>query len=45
MSISVTWQGLYPAVTTQFKADESLDLPATQKEIEALLVGPGEGEE
>jgi 4-hydroxy-tetrahydrodipicolinate synthase len=37
MSVSVTWQGLYPAVTTQFKADESLDLPATQKEIEALL--------
>lgn len=37
MSVSVNWQGLYPAVTTQFKADESLDLPATQKEIEALL--------
>lgn len=37
MSVSVNWHGLYPAVTTQFKADESLDLPATQKEIEALL--------
>lgn len=34
---AVSWAGVFPAVTTQFKADESLDLPATQKEIEALL--------
>lgn len=32
-----TWAGVFPAVTTQFKSDESLDLPATQREIEALL--------
>jgi dihydrodipicolinate synthase/N-acetylneuraminate lyase len=37
MSTAVTWAGVYPAVTTQFKPDESLDLPATQKEISALL--------
>lgn len=37
MSVSVNWTGVFPAVTTQFKADESLDLPATQKEIETLL--------
>ncbi|WP_374656516.1 dihydrodipicolinate synthase family protein [Dongia sp.] len=37
MSNPVSWQGLFPAVTTQFKADEALDLPATQREIEALL--------
>lgn len=37
MSVSAIWAGVFPAVTTQFKADESLDLAATQKEIEALL--------
>ena len=37
MSAAVTWAGVFPAVTTQFKPDESLDLPATQKEISALL--------
>ncbi|WP_303982017.1 dihydrodipicolinate synthase family protein [Dongia mobilis] len=37
MSVVVTWAGVFPAVTTQFKPDESLDLPATQKEIAALL--------
>jgi 4-hydroxy-tetrahydrodipicolinate synthase len=31
------WGGVFPAVTTQFKQDQSLDLPATQKHIEALL--------
>ncbi|HEY4164983.1 MAG TPA: dihydrodipicolinate synthase family protein [Dongiaceae bacterium] len=31
------WSGIYPAVTTQFKKDESLDIEATQREVEALL--------
>ncbi len=31
------WQGVYPAVTTQFHADGSLDLAGTGKLIEALL--------
>jgi 4-hydroxy-tetrahydrodipicolinate synthase len=33
------WTGVFPAVTTQFKKDESLDLEATQREVEALLKG------
>jgi 4-hydroxy-tetrahydrodipicolinate synthase len=33
----MSWSGVYPAVTTQFKADESLDLPATQRLVEQQL--------
>ena len=32
-----TWQGVFPAVTTQFKADQALDLPATARQVEMLL--------
>ena len=31
------WKGVYPAVTTQFKADQSLDIPATVAHIGAML--------
>jgi len=31
------WQGVFPAVTTQFKQDQSLDLPATAAHVEALI--------
>lgn len=31
------WSGVFPAVTTQFHADQSLDLPATARHWEALL--------
>ncbi len=31
------WQGVFPAVTTQFRADYSLDLDATAKVIAALI--------
>jgi 4-hydroxy-tetrahydrodipicolinate synthase len=31
------WAGVFPAVTTQLKKDQSLDLPATAKHIEALI--------
>ena len=31
------WRGVYPAVTTQFKADQSLDLAATTAHIEFLI--------
>lgn len=31
------WQGVFPAVTTQFKKDLSLDLDATAHHIEALI--------
>jgi 4-hydroxy-tetrahydrodipicolinate synthase len=34
---SCTWHGVYPAVTTQFQSDQSLDLPATCRHIETLL--------
>ena len=27
----MTWQGVYPAVTTQFRSDESIDLESTQR--------------
>ena len=31
------WRGVFPAVTTQFKADQSLDVPATLAQVERLL--------
>jgi 1-pyrroline-4-hydroxy-2-carboxylate deaminase len=31
------WQGVFPAVTTQFKHDQSLDLATTARHVEALL--------
>lgn len=31
------WSGVFPAVTTQFRRDQSLDLPATTRHLEALL--------
>ena len=31
------WQGVYPAVTTQFHDDQSLNFPGTAKHVEALL--------
>src|SRR5262245_2619983 len=31
------WEGVFPAVTTQFHKDQSLDLEATAKHVEALL--------
>ncbi len=34
---SATWRGVFPAVTTQFHEDESLDIAATLKHIEILL--------
>ena len=34
---AVTWRGVFPAVTTQFRADQSIDLEATGRHIEALL--------
>ena len=31
------WQGVFPAVTTQMKKDQSLDLEATARHLEALI--------
>lgn len=33
----IEWRGVFPAVTTQFKADQSLDLEATAAHVEHLL--------
>jgi 1-pyrroline-4-hydroxy-2-carboxylate deaminase len=33
----VAWQGVFPAVTTQFKPDLSLDVAATQRVLAALV--------
>jgi 4-hydroxy-tetrahydrodipicolinate synthase len=35
--MKITWRGVFPAVTTQFKQDQSLDLDATAKHLEALI--------
>ncbi len=35
--MSVTWNGVFPAVTTQFHSDQSLNLAATCKHLDALL--------
>jgi 4-hydroxy-tetrahydrodipicolinate synthase len=35
--MKVTWRGVFPAVTTHFRDDQSLDLPATARHVEALL--------
>ena len=32
-----SWQGVFPAATTQFKADESLDIPSTLDHLDAML--------
>jgi 1-pyrroline-4-hydroxy-2-carboxylate deaminase len=41
--MKVDWRGVFPAVTTQFHADGSLDIPSTQRHLEALLVAGVEG--
>ncbi|HVK07816.1 MAG TPA: dihydrodipicolinate synthase family protein [Gemmataceae bacterium] len=35
--MKVTWKGVFPAATTEFHADQSLDLPATAKHIDAMI--------
>jgi 4-hydroxy-tetrahydrodipicolinate synthase len=35
--MKVNWKGVFPAITTQFKGDQSLDLAATAKHLEALI--------
>ena len=35
--MSHLWQGVFPAVTTQFRKDQSLDLAATSRHWEALI--------
>jgi len=35
--MTVDWKGVFPAITTQFHPDESLDLAATAKHLETLI--------
>jgi 1-pyrroline-4-hydroxy-2-carboxylate deaminase len=35
--MSVAWQGVYPAVTTQFRPDQGLDIPATLAHLDRLI--------
>lgn len=35
--MKVTWHGVFPAATTEFKADQSLDLSATCKHVDAMI--------
>ena len=50
--IKVNWQGVYPAITTKFKEDESLDLTAFKQHVEfqiqsgihGLIIGGSLGE-
>lgn len=37
MAVSCTWRGVFPAVCTQFHADQSLNIPGTLSHIEAML--------
>src|SRR5689334_10225037 len=33
----VQWHGVYPALTTQFRTDESIDIAATAKHLEHMI--------
>jgi 4-hydroxy-tetrahydrodipicolinate synthase len=35
--MNVTWNGVFPALTTQFRADQSLDLEATSRHLDLLI--------
>jgi 4-hydroxy-tetrahydrodipicolinate synthase len=35
--MKVTWEGVFPAITTQFHADQSLNLAGTARHLEAMI--------
>ncbi|WKD48139.1 dihydrodipicolinate synthase family protein [Microbulbifer spongiae] len=35
--MQINWRGVFPAATTQFNADESLNIPATLRHLDAML--------
>jgi dihydrodipicolinate synthase/N-acetylneuraminate lyase len=35
--MAVTWRGVFPAATTQFHSDQSLDIPSTMKHVEHMI--------
>ena len=40
---STRWQGVFPAMTTQFRRDQSLDLDATAKHVDVMLGAGAQG--
>ena len=36
-TMKVDWKGVFPAITTQFRQDQSLDLAATAKHLETMI--------
>jgi 4-hydroxy-tetrahydrodipicolinate synthase len=41
--MNVTWRGVFPATTTHFQSDQSLDLAATAQQVERLLQAGAHG--
>src|SRR6266852_1827952 len=41
--MNVNWHGIYPASTTQFHADQALDIPATMQHVEKLIAAGMDG--
>jgi len=41
--MNMHWAGVFPAVTTQFQQDQSLDLPATARHLEAVVAAGVQG--
>src|SRR3954452_16264992 len=37
MSMSVNWRGVFPASTTEFRPDQSLDMPATLRHLDRMI--------
>jgi dihydrodipicolinate synthase/N-acetylneuraminate lyase len=35
--MSVNWRGVFPAATTEFRADQSLDVPATLRHLDRMI--------
>ena len=35
--MKVSWRGVFPALTTQFQNDQSLDIPSTARHLEAMI--------
>ena len=41
--MNITWHGIYPASTTQFNADQSLNIPATMQHVEKMSAAGMDG--
>lgn len=41
--MACTWRGVFPAVTTEFRGDESLDLDATASHVDRLIEAGAQG--